>query len=44
MQIIIDIGSSPDLLIELEEYGKQLVFYGPYGVNNSIPKVCHLVL
>lgn len=37
--MIVDIGPSPDILTEQEKEGKQLVFYGPYGVNKSVLKV-----
>ena len=37
--MVVDIGPSPDLLIDQEKEGKQLVFYGPYGINKSILKV-----
>lgn len=42
---MVDIGSSPDLLIEQEELGKQLAFnVSSYGVNESIGNVYPLVL
>ena len=42
--MIVDIGSSPDLLIKQEKEGKKLVLYGHNGVNKSILKVYPFVL
>ena len=42
--MIVDIGSSPDLLIEQEKESKKLVLYGPFGVNKPILKVYSFVL
>ena len=42
--MIVDIGSSPDLLIKQEKEGKKLVLYGHNGVNKSILKVYSFLL
>ena len=42
--MIVDIGSSPDLLIEPEKKGKKLVLYGPNRVHISILNVYYFVL